>query len=429
MTYAQTIDFLFSSLPQFEKTGAEAYKPGLGNITAFDALLGHPHRQFLTVHVAGTNGKGSVSHILASVLHSAGYRVGLFTSPHLVDFRERIRVDGEMIPESGVVEFVAEYRDEMVRLGLSFFEMSTGLAFAHFAVSGVEVAVVETGLGGRLDSTNIVTPAVSVVTNIGLDHMQLLGDTIPAIAAEKAGIIKRGVPVVVGESDPASDPVFAARARETGSRIVFADRVWECCGVHALENSQIFSIRRAGDGASFALELDLLGACQCRNIVTALAAVDELNRASQLNISLRALREGCAAAASQTGLRGRWQVLGHDPLVVCDTGHNEHGIRQSMAQLRSLPCARLHVVIGFARDKDLGRILPLLPSEAHYVFTGFEGQRALPPGELQALAAGYGLRGEVAPDPASALAAALRSAGANDAVFVGGSNFVVAGVL
>ncbi len=426
MNYTQTLEFLFNALPEFQRDGSSAYKPGLERTAAFNRYLGNPDRTFFTVHVAGTNGKGSVAHIIASVLQSAGYRVGLYTSPHLKDFRERIRVDGEMISEQEVIRFTERHHDRMTGLGLSFFEMTTGMAFDHFARHDVEVAVVETGLGGRLDSTNIVQPLLSIITNIGMDHMALLGDTIAKIAAEKAGIIKPGVPVVIGESGAESDPVFEARAAETGSSVLYADRLYRCVGAVEHAAGQTLQVERIGDGRCFDIDLDLLGDYQRRNILTAVAALDYLDKRTRLNISSRAFYTGCRTAAASTGLRGRWEVLGRDPLVVCDTGHNAHGLRLVAEQIRRQHYDRLYMVLGVVNDKDLTAMLPLLPKEAHYIFTRSSVNRALSAEVLAGQASHYGLHGEVVPGVQAALARARELARPGDMIFVGGSSFTVA---
>lgn len=428
MNYDETIRYLFTSLPMFQNIGPGAYKPGLQNIEAFCDSLGNPQRRFMTVHVAGTNGKGSVSHMLASVLQHAGYRTGLFTSPHLRDFRERIRVNGAMASRDFVTEFTARHRESMERLGLSFFEMTTGMAFEWFARSGADIAVIETGLGGRLDSTNILRPELSVITNIGLEHTALLGDTIAAIASEKAGIIKPRTDVVVGESHPESDPVFRAAAERLGCDIIFADRAWECVAAEPAGAGCRYTLRSSG-GELRELSLDLAGDYQRRNIVTALAAAERLRRNPAIRIGEEALRGGFASAARTTGLLGRWQVIGREPLTVCDTGHNAHGLRWVAQQLEALPRRNLYMVLGVVNDKDLSRILPLMPGGAHYIFTRSSVERALPAGELCEAAARCGLRGETAPTVAAALARARELAGPEDVIFVGGSTFTVADAL
>lgn len=429
MNYAQTLDFLFTALPSFEEKGASAYKPGLERIGEFCRALGNPQRNFFTIHVAGTNGKGSVSHMLASILQQAGYRTGLFTSPHLRDFRERIRVDGEMIPKQKVVNFVDKHHDKMVELGLSFFEMTAALAFDFFAQSDVEVAVIETGLGGRLDATNIIMPVLSVVTNVGLEHTDLLGDTLQKIAAEKAGIIKKSIPVLIGESDNRYDPVFEQAAANNKSKLCYAEQIFACEEQTPTEAGQRFRLRRLRDNRSYEIQLDLAGDYQRRNIVTAAAAVDFLHEETPLTISRRAFLEGTRHAAANTSLQGRWQRLGEAPLTLCDTGHNAHGMAYVTKQLQATPHKKLYCVVGFVRDKDLAHILPLLPRDAHYIFTAAQTHRALPAAELAAKAAIYGLQGETADTVAEALARARELAEPDDAIFIGGSTYVVAEAL
>jgi dihydrofolate synthase/folylpolyglutamate synthase len=431
LTYSEAITFLFDSLPVWERAGAGAYKPGLERISAFISKMGldgvysptdrHPFalpvgmRPVKTVHVAGTNGKGSVSHMLAAVLQSSGYRTGLFTSPHLVDFRERIRVNGKMIPEQAVVEFTEEYRDEMVRVGLTFFEMATAMGLWWFARGGCDVAIIEAGLGGRLDSTNIITPVLSVITNIGLEHTQYLGNTIAAIATEKAGIIKPGIPVVIGEADPESEPVFRRRAAELGSPIVFADK----------SNYELRNREAPEPGSRIPnYESDLTGDYQQKNIRTVLAAADVLWRQS-FDIYDAALREGFAHAAALTGLRGRWEALGTAPLVVCDTAHNAHGLAEVSKQLARQPYDKLYMVLGFAGDKDLDAIIPLLPPNAHYILTQAAGPRAMRAEELLHRFSSQGISSETVVQVAAAVEKALSLASPRDMVYIGGSNFVV----
>lgn len=429
MTYAQTLDYLYSSLRSFQDAGTEAYKPGLDRIENFMTYLGRPHRHYATIHVAGTNGKGSTSHIIASVLQAAGFRTGLFTSPHLHDFRERIRVDGTQIGEQRVVEFVAEHRAAMERLGLSFFEMTAAMAFDHFSREGVEVAVIETGLGGRLDATNIITPITSVITNIGLDHTDLLGSTISAIATEKAGIIKPDVPVVIGEHGAESDLVFERVADVVGAKLRYAESLFTLLAEEHREGGNRYLVRRNRDGREYLLDLDLGGEYQRRNIITALGALEVLHRHTQVSISTRALVEGCRTAATSTGLQGRWQRLGERPLVVCDTGHNAHGLRYVAEQLNALKCKQLYIVLGVVREKDLESVLPLLPRTAHYIFTQATVSRALPAEELARRAAEFGLRGEVVVGVREAAAHARTLATPDDAIFIGGSTFTVAEVV
>ena len=431
MNYAQTLDFLFQALPAFETQGATAYKPGLERVAALCKAMGNPQRNFFTIHVAGTNGKGSVSHLLASILQQAGYRTGLYTSPHLQDFRERIRVDGEMIPKQKVVNFIDKYHDRMVELELSFFEMTTALAFVYFAQSDVEVAVIETGLGGRLDATNIIMPVLSIITNVGLEHTDQLGDTLQKIAAEKGGIIKKSIPVVLGEEDGRYNGVIEQIAAANKSRVIYAqhEMVVEAQQRTADGCGQCFSVRRTRDGRLYECTLDLAGDYQRQNIVTTAAAVDFLHEETPLTISRRAFLEGVRTAAAQTALCGRWQRLADAPLTICDTGHNAHGIARVAEQLKQTPCRKRYCVVGFVRDKDLAHILPLLPRDAHYIFTQAESARALPAGELAAKAAIYGLQGEAVAPVAAALQRARELAAAEDMIFIGGSTFVVAEAL
>ncbi len=429
MNYTQTLDFLFNSLTSFQEKGESAYKPGLERITAFCRHMGNPQRNFFTIHVAGTNGKGSVSHILASVLQQAGYRTGLYTSPHLTDFRERIRVDGEMIPKQKVVNFVDKHLDKMQELGLSFFEMSTALAFDYFAQSDVEVAVIETGLGGRLDATNIVVPLLSIITNIGLDHTALLGDTEEAIAAEKAGIIKKSIPVLIGEHQSACDALFEQTAASLKSKLLYAEELFTCTEHTTDAASQHFHLVRTRDNHPFAIELDLTGDYQLHNILTVSAAADFLHEETPLTISRRAFMEGTRTAAANTSLHGRWQQLAEKPLTICDTGHNAHGLAYVVEQLRRSQCEKLYCVIGFVKDKEIGSCLQLLPKNGYYLFTAAASERSLPASELAEKAATYGLQGEVIESVSEALGRARELASEQDMIFVGGSNFVVAEVL
>ena len=427
MNYNETLDFLFTSMPSFQRVGGDAYKPGLERITSFCQHLGNPQRNFYTIHVAGTNGKGSVSHMLASILQQAGYRTGLFTSPHLTDFRERIRVDGEMIPKQKVVNFVDKHESKMRELDLSFFEMTAAMAFDYFDQSDVEVAVIETGLGGRLDATNLIVPILSVVTNIGMEHTEFLGDTIEKIAAEKAGIIKKSVPVVIGQRSDEYNHVFEGRAAELHSRVIYAEEAWQLNAVeHFDDDNQHFSLTRMRDDRIYELDVDLLGDYQRHNIVTACAAADFLAEQTPLTISRRAFRQGLATVVQTTGLMGRWQVLGHEPYMVCDTGHNADGIKYVAKQLEDLECDRLFCVIGFAKEKDLNKIIGLLPRKAHYIFTRAQIDRARNIEDIAAAADAIGLDYECVATVREAILHAKSLAGTDDAIFIGGSNFVVA---
>ena len=427
MNYTQTLEFLFTSMPSFQRVGGDAYKPGLERIASFCQHLGNPQRNYYTIHVAGTNGKGSVSHMLASILREAGYRTGLFTSPHLTDFRERIRIDGEMIPKQKVVNFVDKHQDKMTELDLSFFEMTAAMAFDYFDQCDVEVAVIETGLGGRLDATNLITPILSIVTNVGFDHTEFLGETIEKIAAEKAGIIKKSIPVIVGQHSEAYDKVFVERAKELNSRIIFAEDEWTLNGVEHFDNeNQHFSLTRVRDGKGYELDVDLLGDYQRHNIVTVCAAADYLAENTPLTISRRAHREGLQVAAASTGLAGRWQVLSREPYTVCDTGHNVDGIRYVAEQLNNLECDRLFAVMGFAREKELSKILALLPKKAHYIFTRANIERARAIEDIAAEATKLGLDFETVPTVWEAVERARCLAQPSDAIFIGGSNYVIA---
>ena len=430
-SYQDTIDYLYSQLPMFQRTGVAAYKNTLDNTRVLDEMYGHPHRAFKTIHVAGTNGKGSVSHILASVLQEAGYKTGLYTSPHLKDFRERIRVNGEMIPEQPVTEFVNSFqrKNKTAKLEPSFFELTVAMAFDYFRNEKVDVAVIEVGLGGRLDSTNIITPEVSVITNISLDHTALLGNTIAQIASEKAGIIKSRVPVVIGESGDESAPVFCQKATEMSAPIFFADQEFSCPYSMLLpEGRQVFNVSRDNKPVFPNLQLDLLGIYQRKNIVTALKTL-ELLKNSGWNIEDKRIYDGLKNVTDNTGLLGRWQIIGNNPLMVCDTGHNEGGIRQVAEQIRNTAWKNLHVVFGMVNDKSIDAVLALLPKEANYYFTRADIPRALDETELQRQAGVFGLKGEVFKSVAEALKAAKNNADERDLIFVGGSTFVVAEVL
>lgn len=429
MNYTQTLDFLFTAMPSFQRVGGDAYKPGLERIAAFCQHLGNPQRNYYTIHVAGTNGKGSVSHMLASILREAGYRTGLFTSPHLVDFRERIRVDGEMIPKQKVVNFVDKHREKMQELDLSFFEMTAAMAFDYFDQSDVEVAIIETGLGGRLDATNLITPILSVVTNIGLEHTEFLGDTIEKIAAEKAGIIKKSIPVVIGQASEEYNKVFERRAEELNSKVIYAEQEFTLGGVEHFDDAhQHFSVVRTRDERTFELDVDLLGDYQRHNIITVCAAADYLAELTPLTISRRAFREGLFTAAAHTGLMGRWQVIANEPYTVCDTGHNADGLRYVVEQLEALDTDRIFAVMGFAKEKTLEKIMPLLPKKAYYIFTKANIERARNVEDIAKLADSLGLTYECQPTVKDAVSRARALALASDTIFIGGSNFVVAEV-
>ena len=426
MNYKETIDFLFNSFPVFDREGASAYKPGLERTVEFNEYLNSPDSNFLTIHVAGTNGKGSVSHILASILQSAGYRVGLFTSPHLKDFRERIKVNNEMISEQKVVNFVAEHKSKMDSMSLSFFEMNVGIAFDHFRESSVEVAIIETGLGGRLDATNIIKPILSVITNIGLDHVSLLGNTVELIAKEKAGIIKSRTPVLIGEEDSITSDVFKAKALEMGSKILFANSLYSIIDNDTQHGVNKFVLECKYDNTQLSISLDLMGEYQSNNILTALGAIHLLNTDTSLNISKAAILDGSKNAAQKTGLNGRWQILSDSPLTVCDTGHNEQGLKYVCNQIQNQKFENLYMVIGFVNDKELKKILPILPQRAHYIFTQANIERALPASELAEQAKAHKLEGEIVVSIKDAISRAKELASDRDMIFIGGSTFTVA---
>lgn len=429
MTYQDTLDYLFSQLPMFQRMGKAAYKADLVNTLALDKHFNHPHRQFRSIHVAGTNGKGSTSHMLAAILAKAGYRVGLYTSPHLKDFRERIKINGQPIPEEEVVAFVEQNRTIFELIKPSFFEMTVALAFDYFARERVEVAVVEVGLGGRLDSTNIITPELSVITNIGLDHTDLLGDTLEKIAFEKAGIIKPNVPAVLGESNPAYLHVFKSKAAEVNSPLVLADRALAITDRgYSSDGRQWFRVAGPSLLADERIELDLGGVYQEHNILTVLSAIQVLSERFPL-ITAPVMLQGLRDAARETGLMGRWQILGTNPLIVCDTGHNVDGVGYVVKQLNQTPHRHLHFVLGMVADKDVTGVLSLLPCSATYYFTKASIPRAMSEVRLKELGGNLGLKGACYPTVSEAFAAAKKNAEPNDLVFIGGSTFVVAEVV
>jgi len=426
MTYQETIKYLFEQLPVYQRSGKAAYKADLKNTLELDNHFGHPHRRFRTIHVAGTNGKGSVSHLLASILQSAGYCTGLYTSPHLLDFRERIRINGRMIPEKEVIDFVADNREVIDRIQPSFFEMTVALAFDYFRRAEVDVAVIEVGLGGRLDSTNIITPDLSVITNIGMDHTNLLGNTLSAIAGEKAGIIKKNVPVVIGRRQEEIADVFCQKAKEMKSPIYFAS---QRIGLKKVQEDDTFQhISVASEALSGTFRLPLLGNYQQENLLTVLASVVKLREAGY-SVTDFAIHQGIEKVKEQTGLAGRWQVISRKPLMICDTGHNADGIERVSAQLKRITAEKTHIVWGMVNDKDVQGIMKFLPQNALYYFTRASIPRALDEHILGKLAEEAGLKGETYPDVSSAVAAARKNASDNDLIFIGGSTFIVAEAL
>ncbi len=424
MNYEETLDYLYNSAPLFQHIGKDAYKEGLENTHLLDAYFGHPHRKFRTIHVAGTNGKGSCSHTLAAILQSAGHKVGLYTSPHLVDFRERIRINGKTVSEQFVVDFVAEHRNFFEPLHPSFFELTTAMAFHYFAQEQVDVAIIEVGLGGRLDCTNIIRPDLCVITNISFDHVMFLGDTLAKIATEKAGIIKTGIPVVIGETTPETRGVFESRAREVNAPIVFTEDEQLLKTASFTSNGK--HLYQTTDYAD--LEGELGGLCQEKNTNTLLSAIRQLKQAGY-RFTETDVRQGFARVCELTGLMGRWQQLADSPTLVCDTGHNTGGIAYIVEQLKRQTYKQLRIVIGMVNDKDISGVLAMLPKEATYYFTRASVKRALPETELLALAAQAGLQGNSYPDVQSAVTAAQSEADPKDFIFVGGSSFIVADLL
>lgn len=423
MTYDETVTYLFNCAPPFQQVGGAAYKEGLSTTIALDGHLGNPHKKFITIHIAGTNGKGSTSHTIAAILQESGYKVGLYTSPHLIDFRERIRVNGIPAGKEYVVDFVEKHREFFEPMQPSFFELTTAMAFNYFAMQNVDVAVIEVGLGGRLDCTNIITPALSVITNISLDHTQFLGNTPEEIAGEKAGIIKPGIPVVIGETTPATKAVFTAKAHECNAPITFAEE--ESFIISATPEESGYRYETAEYGT---LHGGLGGYCQEKNARTILASIKKLKEAG-FAITADAVRKGFTNVCSLTGLMGRWQRIQESPRVVCDAGHNVGGISYIAEQLAAVKCRRLRIVFGMVSDKDITAVLAMMPVNAVYYFTQASIKRAMPATELMKKAEPYGLQGSAHATVSEALQAALQESDSEDFIFVGGSCFIVADLL
>ena len=402
MTYQQTLDWMFAQLPMYQREGKSAFKKDLTNITAFSEVLGFPESRFKSIHVGGTNGKGSTSHMLASILQEAGYKVGLYTSPHLKNFTERIRVNGHEIPELEVSSFINKHKDFLEKERLSFFEMAVGLAFDYFAKEKVDIAIIEVGLGGRLDSTNIITPEVSVITNIGLDHTQFLGETLPEIAAEKAGIIKNKIPVVIGEEQKEVKNVFVKKADAQQAPIYFVS-----------DNDKNY-------------QTDLLGDYQKKNTKTAVATIKRL---AGFSVSEEHIKEGLLHVVKNTSLKGRWQVLQEHPKVICDTAHNKEGLSIVLLQLKKEAFKKIHFVLGVVSDKKLDEVLPLFPKEGHYYFCKPDIPRGMSAAVLEQKATSFGLKGEKYASVKKAFETALRNANQQDVIYVGGSTFVVAEII
>lgn len=422
MTYAETLDYMFNALPMFQRIGAAAFKKDLSNTLALCKHLGNPEQKIKTIHVAGTNGKGSTSHMLAAILMKAGYKVGLYTSPHLKSFTERIKVDGTCISEEAVVAFVAANRTYLDELKPSFFEMTVGMAFWYFAKEQVDLAVIEVGMGGRLDSTNVIVPEVSIITNIGYDHMQFLGDTLPLIAAEKAGIIKHNVPVVISHTQEEIISVFQQQADAQNSMIYFAQESYH---VERLADRQGLASYRVEGDAKLVLHVQLLGNYQAKNLPGVLKTLDVL-QAKGWTIPIDALQQGLQSVIDLTGLKGRWQILAEKPLLICDTGHNEDGIRMILDQLEQYEYHQLWMVLGMVNDKDVSKILSLLPKAAQYIFCQASIPRAMPAEDLAKQAASVDLQGVVIPNVNEAIEFAKKKAAPEDLIFIGGSTFVVA---
>ncbi len=423
-TYADTLTYLYQNLPVFQRVGSVAYKKDIANTIRLCEILGNPHKKFKSVHIAGTNGKGSTSHMLSAVLQVAGYKTGLYTSPHLHEFTERIRVDGAEVSREFIVDFVNRIQPYIDEIKPSFFEITVAMAFDYFASQQIDIAVVEVGLGGRLDSTNVITPELSLITNIGWDHKDLLGDTLVQIAGEKAGIIKPGVPVVVSERQPGIDEVFIRRAQELGSQIHFATEDFRVEPVNKAGRITLNVFHR-GDMIFPDLYIPLQGYYQQKNLIGVLKAVEVLDHLNW-GITSEGLLKGLSEVTTLTGLRGRWQKLGERPLVVCDTGHNIDGIREVVNQIRAQSFQKLHIVFGVVKDKDLGAVLEVLPGDAFYYFCEAKIPRAMPAAQLAQLAESAGLSGVIVPDVQSAVNEARNRAAPDDMIFIGGSTFVVA---
>jgi dihydrofolate synthase / folylpolyglutamate synthase len=424
LLYKNATDYLFSKLPMFQRVGASAYKTGLGNIVELCNLLGNPQDKIKTVHVAGTNGKGSTSHMLAATLQMAGYKTGLHTSPHLKDFTERSRINGVSMDQQYVIDFVEKNKSVIERMDCSFFEITVAMAFDYFAKNEVDIAIIEVGMGGRLDSTNIIKPLLSVITKIDYDHTQFLGDTLPKIASEKAGIIKKKTPVVISLFQPETHMVFEQKAKEQNAPIYFADKELEAKDINYNLNKLQFNVYK--NGALFLpdLQLDLSGFYQTKNVLGALKAIELLKE--HFTIEEQHIRQALKSVMKLTGLKGRWQLLQQNPLIICDTGHNKDGITQIINQINSIKYDKLYMVFGMVNDKDITEVLKLLPTDAYYIFTQAKIPRAMDANELKEKAAFFNINGEVEKDVNNAIAKAKKMAKPNDFIFIGGSTFVVA---
>jgi len=424
MNYQETVEYLFNSTPVFEHVGASAYKEGLENTLALDEHFNHPHTHFLSIHIAGTNGKGSCSHSLAAILQAEGYKVGLYTSPHLIDFRERIKVNGKMIPEQYVIDFVKNERSFFEPLHPSFFELTTALAFKYFAEQKIDIAIIEVGLGGRLDCTNIITPILSIITNISFDHTQFLGNSLAEIAGEKAGIIKQGVPTIIGEAVPETRVVFQSKAQKMDSVITFAEDIPALLSSHILPNGGIkYQTRFFGD-----IEGELGGTYQEKNTNTVLTAAMYLYNKGIIK-DVTSISLGLSKVCETTGLMGRWQKLKEHPLVICDTGHNAGGWKYLSQQIKQQPCKHRRIIFGMVDDKDLHTVIRMLPKKATFYWTQPSTKRAFPVKKIAEEAKEYGLDGNCYETVKDAYMTALKDAGEEDFIFVGGSSYIVADLL
>ena len=429
LNYQETLQFLFQQLPMYQRVGSAAFKKDLTNIKALLEALGNPQEQFASIHVGGTNGKGSVTHLLGAALQAGGFKTGMYTSPHFKDFRERIKIGNEYVEETYVVDFVAENKALMAEIRPSFFEITVAMAFHWFAQQQVDIAVVEVGLGGRLDSTNVLMPELSVITNISFDHQQFLGDTLPLIAGEKAGIIKPGVPVVIGETQPETAPVFRAKAQQEEASLYFADQLFQASPTAQNLAGTTFHVQRKHQPYTPALLANVHGPYQRLNVQTALAALEVWQQHHDHRfLPFEAIEEGWRNLHERTRFLGRWQILQQHPLVLVDSAHNEGGLKLIMGQLEQLP-GQLHIVMGVVNDKELDKVLPLFPTEARYYFAKADIPRGLPADDLKAAAAEHNLRGDCYASVNEALSAAKAAAEPEDSIFVGGSIFTVAEVL
>ncbi|MEM9836893.1 MAG: folylpolyglutamate synthase/dihydrofolate synthase family protein [Bacteroidota bacterium] len=429
MTYAETLDWLFHQLPMFQRQGGTALKKDLTNIRLLLAALDHPERKLQVVHIGGTNGKGSTAHLIAAALQATGVRVGVYTSPHYQDFRERIKINAQLVPEQFVIDFTGAIREKAANIQPSFFELTVAMAFAYFAQEKVDWVVIEVGLGGRLDSTNVVDPILSVITNISKDHTQFLGDTLPLIAGEKAGIIKPEKPVVIGETHPETVAVFTAKAQSTNSKIIFADQEWQVKSLAETNQHSYFEVLRKGEIFLENMAANLHGPFQYKNLQTALASLWELDQLGAYKLDLAELAASWSSLSSLTYYIGRWQLLGHAPDIIVDSAHNEGGLQIVTERLAQQVTGQLHIVLGVVNDKDLANILPLFPTTAIYYFVKADIPRGLPAEELAQKAATVGLKGHTYPSVQAGYQAALSAASDADTVFVGGSIFTVAEVL